>query len=72
MGEVTDRRAQEHEQPAAAARDFGQVLLEIAADSGYFDTRIFVLDGGRRRRQHAGIDVERHEPAQRTAVLQCV
>jgi hypothetical protein len=62
-GEITDRRAQEHEQPPPAIRDLRQVLLEIATDSGNFDIGILTLNGRPRRRQHVGVDIERHEPA---------
>ena len=54
----------------ADARDLAEVLLEIAADGVDLDARILVEDGRARRLQHPGVDVERDEPAQRSAVAQ--
>jgi len=46
------------------------VLLEIASDGGDFEGWIFVCDGGRGGSQHAWVDVEGHESAQGTDIMQ--
>ena len=59
-------------QTRSTARDFGEVLLEVAAHRVHLDAGILRDDRRARALQHAGVDVERDEPAQRAAAMQRV
>jgi hypothetical protein len=47
------------------------VLLEVADDRLHVETRELLGDAGTGVLEHGGVDVERHEAAQRSSVTQC-
>lgn len=59
---------EEDHQPPADPRDLAEMFLEITTYRVDLDARVFTADGLARGLQHPGIDVERDEPAQLTAV----
>ncbi len=66
--QVADRAAEEHDEPATAARDRVEVEGEVADDGLHVDARILLLDRGGRVVQRALADVERNEPPERARV----
>ena len=59
-------------QTRSTARDFGEVLLEVAAHGVHIDAGILGDDRRTRALQHTGVDVEWDEPPQRASAMQRV